>query len=168
MEFGVTNPDLRDLGHMCVLDSINFAQFKLMSYISVGTVAIPFLGHFGTAESLTDRHRSAGIPANHGVISGQGFVRDPRVNSIALDHIYRTYIASGSTRGTSHGRQSQISHFCVACWEGVHKSLYAPDWGAILGDHPQMVPSNRVLNRRLNPWVSDFIYHHMYFEFGNI
>ena len=31
-----------------------------------------------------------------------------------------------------------------------------------------MVPSNSFLNRRLNPRVSDFIYYHMYFEFGNI
>ena len=28
---GVTISDLRDLGHMCVLNSINFAQFKPIS-----------------------------------------------------------------------------------------------------------------------------------------
>ena len=42
VEFGVPNPDLRDFGHMCVLDSINFAQFKPISYISVGRLFIPF------------------------------------------------------------------------------------------------------------------------------
>ena len=42
MESGVTYPDLRDLGHIGVLDSINVAQFKRMSYISVGRVVIPF------------------------------------------------------------------------------------------------------------------------------
>ena len=130
MEFGVTNPDLKDLGHICVLDSINFAQFKPMSYISVGRVVIPSLGHPGTAKSLMDRRRSAQMPANHGVIRSKGFVHDPIVNSIALDHICRTYIASRRTCGTFHERQSKISHFCGACSKGVRESLYAPDWGA--------------------------------------
>ena len=71
-EFRVTNPDLRDFGHMCVMDSINFAQCKPMSYISVGRVVIPFLGHLGTAESLTDWRRNAEMPENHGVIRGKG------------------------------------------------------------------------------------------------
>ena len=115
VEFGVTNPNLRDLGYMCVLHSINFAQFKPISYISVGRVVIPFLGHFGTAESLTDQHRHAQTPANHGVIRGKGLAHAPLVNSIALDHIYGLYIANGRTCGESHERQSQFSHFCGVC-----------------------------------------------------
>ena len=109
--FGLTNPDSRDFGYMCVLHSINFAQCKPISYISVGRVVIPFLGHFGTAESLTDRRRSAETSASHQVISCKGIAHDPLVNSIALDHIYRLYIASGRTCGESHDRQSQFSEF---------------------------------------------------------
>ena len=97
VQFGATNPDLRDLGHVYVLDSIHVAQFKPISYISGGRIVIPFLYHFGTAESLTDRRRSARMPANHGVIRGKGLADDPMVKSIALDHIYRLYIASGRT-----------------------------------------------------------------------
>ena len=83
VEFGVTNPDWRDLGYMCVLDSFKFAQFKPISHIFVGRVVIPFLGHFGTAESLMDRRCSAEMAANHGAICGKGFAHAPVVNSIA-------------------------------------------------------------------------------------
>ena len=65
VEFGATNQDLRDLGHMCVFDSVNFTQLKPMSCISVGRAVILFLGHFWTAESLRDRHHSAEMTVNH-------------------------------------------------------------------------------------------------------
>ena len=68
---------------MCVLDSINFAQFKPISYISVRRVVIPLLGHFGTAESLINRRCSARMAANHAAIRGKGFAHAPMVNSIA-------------------------------------------------------------------------------------
>ena len=87
VEFGVTHRALRDLGHMCVIDSINFAQFKPISYILIRRVVIPFLGHFGTAESLTDRRHSATIAANHKVRRGKGLAHEQVMNSIALDHI---------------------------------------------------------------------------------
>ena len=112
VELGVTNPDLGDLGHMCVLDSINFAQLMPITYISVGRVVIPFFCHFRTAESLTDRHRNAKMPANQGVIRCKSLAHDWMMNSIALDQIYRLYIARGRTCGESHERQSQFSHFC--------------------------------------------------------
>ena len=115
VEFGATNPDLRDLGHVYVLDKINFAQFKPISYISKGRVVIPCLGHVGTAESLTDRRRSTRMPANHEVIRSKGIAHNRMVNFIALDHIYRLYIASGRTLGESHERQFQFSHFCGVC-----------------------------------------------------
>ena len=72
VELRVTNPDLIDLDHLCLLDSINFAQFRPISYVSVGSVVLPFLGHLRTAKSLTDRHRSAQMPGIHGVIGGKG------------------------------------------------------------------------------------------------
>ena len=135
VEFWVTNLGFGDLGHMCVLDSINFAQFKPISYIFVGRVVTPFLGHFGTAESLMDRRCSAKMAAKHGAIRGKDLAHDPMVNSIGLDHIYRLYFVSGRTCGDSPERQSQFFHFCGVCSEGVHMSVYAPDWGSKWGDH---------------------------------
>ena len=96
MEFGVTYLDLRDLAHMCVMDSINFPQCKPMSYISVGRGVIPFSGRFGMAESPTDRRRSAQMRGNHGVIRGKSLAHDPMGNSIALDHIYRKFPTSAN------------------------------------------------------------------------
>ena len=115
VEFGVTNPDLRDWGHMCVLDSITFAQFKPISYTFVGRSVIPFLGHFGTAKSVTDQRSSAEIQANQGVTRSKGFPPDPMGNTIALEHIYCLYIASGRTCSESHERHSQLSDFCDVC-----------------------------------------------------
>ena len=128
VELGVTDLDFGDLGHMCVLDSINFAQFMPITYILVGRIVIPFFGHFGTAKSLTDRHRSAKMPANQGVIRRKGLAHETMMNSKALDHIYRLFIASGRTCGESNERLSQFSGFCGVCLEGAQMSLYAPDW----------------------------------------
>ena len=60
----MTNPDLRDSGHMCVLDSMNFAHFNPILYISVVRVVLSLLGHFGTAQSLMDPSGNAEMPAS--------------------------------------------------------------------------------------------------------
>ena len=142
VEFGLSNQDLGDFCHLCQLDSIDFAQFKPISYIFVGRILIPFLGHFRTTESVTDRRRSDEMQANHGVTPGKAFLPDRMVNSIALEHIYSLYIASGRTCSEFHERQSQFSHSCVVSREGVYMSLYAPDWGSKWEDLAQLVPSN--------------------------
>ena len=129
---------------MCVLYGMKFAHIVHRSYIIVGRLVIPNLGHFGSPGSLTNWYHSGKMPLNHEAICYKGLPHDLMMKSIALIHIYCTYIASGSTFVTSHDCQSQISHFCGACWERVHKSVYAPDWEAKWGDHPHMVPSNSV------------------------
>ena len=111
----MTNPDFRDMGHTCALYGINFARIMPMSYISVGRVVMPILGHFGTPESLTDRRHGIEMPVRYGVICGNGFAHDPVVTSMALDQVYRSYSASGRIYGASHERRSQISHFYGAC-----------------------------------------------------
>ena len=115
MEFGVTNPDLGDFGHMCALYSINFARIVPMSYIFVGRFVLPFLGRFGTPESVTNQRNSKVWPSRYGVIRGKGLAHDPNVTSMALDQVYRSYSARRSIYGAPHERRSRISHFYGAC-----------------------------------------------------
>ena len=64
------------------------------------------------------------------IIRGKGFAHVPRVSSIALDQVYRTYSACGKAYGATHKRHYQFSHFHGACREEVRRCLHASIWGS--------------------------------------
>ena len=103
---------------MCVLYGLNFAHIVHRSYIIVGRLVIPNLGHFGSPGSLTNWYHSGKMPLSHDAICYKGLPHDLMMKSRALNHIYRTYIASGRTCSTSHDCHPEFPVFVVHVGRG--------------------------------------------------